>query len=70
VERQDQVIKSKSGGLYLSPWLVAAQIALKDMSKLAAQLGMTPSARTTIKVPMVKKEQSLADVLFEQAHRQ
>jgi P27 family predicted phage terminase small subunit len=69
VERQDQVVVSDKGGSYLNPWLIAAQIALKDMSKLASQLGMTPSARTTIKVPLQKKEKSLAEILFEQAQQ-
>lgn len=65
VEKSSQVVKSKNTeSFYLNPWLNAASMALKEMVKLAAEFGMTPSARSRIRVEKAEQEESLADLLF------
>jgi phage terminase small subunit len=58
------VAKGQAGSLYLSPWVSAAAIARRDMLALARQFGLTPSARTSLKVEAPEKKESLAEVLF------
>lgn len=65
VQKQGQVITSKNGSEYLSPWLVASSMAFKEMISIAAKFGMSPSDRTRIKIEKDEKEKSLAEVLFE-----
>lgn len=70
VAKSAQVVKSKqTESVYLNPWLNAASMALKEMTKLAAEFGMTPSARTRIRVEKVEQEQSLAELLFADASK-
>lgn len=68
IEREGRVLMSAKGSPYLNPELVAASMALKEVLAFATQLGMTPSARTRIKVDPPKKDKSLADILFERSN--
>lgn len=70
VEEEGQVLTSLTGGKYLNPNLVASSMASKEMAALAVQLGMTPSARTRIRVEKPpEKPKSLADQLFDAAKK-
>ena len=66
VRKSGQVVKSTNGSTYMNPWLQAAISARKDMTKLAAELGMSPSNRSRMTVPKEDEsaEPSLADMLF------
>ena len=67
VARQGQILVSGNGGSYINPALNAASMALKELLAFTIQLGMTPSARSRLKVEKPAKEKSLAEVLFDQA---
>lgn len=41
-------VKTKNGNVIQNPMLSTANAAFRDMAKLAAELGLTPSARTTL----------------------
>lgn len=58
------VKSSTSGNGYLNPSIIAAQSAGKEMLGYAAQLGMTPAARSRIAAGPPANEQTLADILF------
>jgi P27 family predicted phage terminase small subunit len=49
---------------YLNPTTTAANSARDAMIKYARELGMTPSARTGIKIEQVKRAENIADFLF------
>jgi P27 family predicted phage terminase small subunit len=42
------VLRTKEGNLFLNPLLGAANTLRRDMQRLAAEFGLTPSARTQI----------------------
>jgi len=44
------VVKALSGYPMLNPWLCIANKAMQQIQRLAAELGLTPSARTRIEV--------------------
>lgn len=50
VQDEGFVLTSKEGGQYQHPALAVANKAMEQMTKLAAEFGMTPSSRTRIKV--------------------
>lgn len=50
------VIKAPSGFPVQNPYLPIANKALDLMKKFACELGLTPSARSTIKVPIQREE--------------
>lgn len=58
------VIENTKGNLVQNPWIGVAQRAKADMLKFASELGMTPSARTRLKVKEVEKPKTLAEQLF------
>lgn len=51
VTRTGEILKTADGGLYQNPYLAVANRALEQLSKLAAQLGLDPTARTRVVVP-------------------
>jgi P27 family predicted phage terminase small subunit len=59
------VLKSEGGNWYMNPAILMAQSAMKEMLACAAQLGMTPSARSKIVTSRPVKEKTLADILFD-----
>lgn len=53
------VLQGMEGGYYQNPWLAVCNKAMEQVHKYAAELGMTPSARTRIKAnPAESKNQS------------
>lgn len=68
LERGGPVIETTNGNMVQSPWLQISNRAQETMIKAAKELGMTPAARTSIKVAE-KPVASLADLLFEEAAR-
>ncbi|WP_395706993.1 phage terminase small subunit P27 family [Casimicrobium huifangae] len=65
IEASSQVIKSTKGGVYMNPWLSAAQAASKDVSACAAKLGMSPADRTRLSsADGQQDEPTLAEALF------
>jgi len=49
------ILKSKQGGLYRSPYLDVANHASKEMQKLAKSLGLDPMSRKKLGVQRVKR---------------
>lgn len=64
IQRHGEVVKSAAGNVMQNPYLSIANRAMKQMQLMARELGMTPSARSQIKVQPLD-EPSLADLLFE-----
>lgn len=64
VARHGEVVKSAAGNVMQNPYLSIANRAMKQMQLMARELGMTPSARSQIRVQPLD-EPSLADLLFE-----
>ena len=64
LEGQPEVIESDKGNLYQNPWYGVARTAMRDMLRLAQELGMTPAARSRVVVEQQSKELSLADELM------
>lgn len=48
VARTGEVLKTPDGGMYQNPYLAVANRAAEQLSKLAAQLGLDPTARTRV----------------------
>ena len=48
VARSGEVLKAADGGLYQNPYLAVANRALEQLARLAAQLGLDPTARTRV----------------------
>lgn len=60
-----RVLTSEKGGMYLNPWEGIANTALKNMTALMAQFGLTPASRARIEAqPEEEKQTSLAEKLF------
>lgn len=64
VARHGEVVKSAAGNVMQNPYLSIANRAMKQVQSMARELGMTPSARSQIKIQPLD-EPSLADLLFE-----
>jgi len=68
-----QTSKNDKGVEYMSPWLTASAMALKQTETLAAKLGMTPSDRSRIssfadgQQTSGKKKETMAERLFREA---
>ena len=61
------VVKAPSGYPILNPWLTISNKALQQVQRLAAELGLTPSARTRIEVnPAAGRPDTLEVVIGEQ----
>ncbi len=58
------LVSRKTGSYYQNPWVHERNKAFDQFLKLAAEFGMTPSARSRIRVSP-EKDKSLAEVLFE-----
>jgi len=48
VARTGEVLKAQDGGLYQNPYLSVANRALEQLARLAAQLGLDPTARPRV----------------------
>ena len=65
VEREGMLATSEKGTAYQHPALGIANGARREMLTWAREFGMTPSARSRIRVETKEEEPSLADMLFE-----
>ena len=63
VSKLGPVVKTAGGNLIQNPYLSIANKALEQMTKLAAEFGMTPSSRSRVQAAG-DKTPSLAEVLF------
>jgi P27 family predicted phage terminase small subunit len=63
VNASGMVLKTAMGNLVQNPYLSIANRAMLDMTRIAAEFGMTPTSRTRVKVEGEKKK-SLAEELF------
>ena len=63
------VVKTKNGNLIQNPYLAVANRAMEQMLLYARELGMTPSARSRIQLPVQQAGPSLAEELFRAASR-
>lgn len=63
--RVDQhVVESEKGGLYINPRLNVARMHRNDFLSACREFGMTPAARTRIRIDQPEKEEGIADLLF------
>lgn len=68
VERKGQLEYGEKGNPYMSPMVGIANMHFKNMVKLMAEFGLTPSSRTRIEAqPEDARETSLAEKLFASA---
>lgn len=66
LEKHGSIMKTKNGNLIQNPYLAVANRAMKQLKEMAAEFGMTPSARTRVKAIEPEYEQlSLVDALFK-----
>lgn len=54
------VIPGSTGSMVVSPWVRIKNAAVERMTKLAAQFGFTPSARTRVKVSSGEESKGVA----------
>lgn len=52
----EAVVVSEKGGLYQNPWVGIASNAAKDVLKFGEKLGLSPAARSAIKLPQADVE--------------
>lgn len=69
ITRIGPVVKTKAGNLVQNPYLAVANRAMDQMLLYARELGMTPSARSRIQLPVQQAGPSLAEELFRAASR-
>lgn len=63
VAKLGEVVKSPSGYPIQNPWLSVATRAAKDLKAAAVELGLTPSARTRVKVNAATAEDAFQSFL-------
>lgn len=67
VARLGTIVKTANGNLIQNPYLAVANRAMEQMTRLAAEFGMTPSSRSRVQVAEKDAGPSLADLLFGDA---
>lgn len=67
VAKLGTIVKTSNGNLIQNPYLAVANRAMEQMTKLAAEFGMTPSSRSRVQVAEPDSVPTLADVLFGDA---
>lgn len=64
-ETQGDVIETTNGNLIQNPWRGIANRSLRLCQGLAAEFGMTPSARSRVHTGKTEADESLAESLFK-----
>lgn len=64
LEGEKLVLMTDKGYCYPNPLIGISRSAFEDMRKMAAEFGMTPSARSRLKVEASEEEESLVETLF------
>lgn len=64
VAKLGTIVKTANGNLIQNPYLAVANRAMEQMTRLAAEFGMTPSSRSRVQVAEREAGPSLADLLF------
>ena len=59
-----EILVSSNGNLYQNPWLAIVNRSMEQMAKLAAEFGLSPSARSRLNVKPGRTEPTLADLLM------
>ena len=67
VAKLGTIVKTANGNLIQNPYLAVANRALEQMTRLAAEFGMTPSSRSRVQVAEKDSGPTLADLLFGDA---
>ena len=68
LKRHGLIAPTATGGAKQSPYLAIAQAAMRDMARLLAEFGATPSSRSRVKVPeTAQAEDEIAAFLQAQA---
>ena len=57
-QKEDEDGKTSGGNLVQNPWLAVSNRALEQMTKLAAEFGMTPSSRSRVKAEIAEARQA------------
>lgn len=60
-----EVATTPNGYAVQSVWLQIANKAMEQMHRFAVEFGFTPASRTRVKMEMMEKEKSLAEILFD-----
>lgn len=69
VEEKGMIETTDNGYVYAHPAVGMMKAARADVLKFAREFGMTPSARSRIRVDAAEQEPSLADLLFDAVGR-
>lgn len=64
LEKEGEVIVSDKGGMYQNPWMAIKKRSMEQIAKFYAEFGMTPSARSRLKVETPDSEEELEKMLF------
>lgn len=64
VAKLGTIVKTANGNLIQNPYLAVANRAMEQMTRLAAEFGMTPSSRSRVQIAAADDGPSLADLLF------
>lgn len=63
VEKEGEVLFSDKGNAYLNPWAGIKTSAMDRILRISAEFGMTPSARSRLKVEMPTEEDEMKNIL-------
>lgn len=64
VAKLGTIVRTSNGNLIQNPYLAVANRAMEQMTRLAAEFGMTPSSRSRVQVAEPDAVPSLAELLF------
>lgn len=63
VEKEGEVFFSDKGNAYLNPWTGIKTSAMDRILRISAEFGMTPSARSRLKVEMPTEDDDMKKIL-------
>lgn len=63
IEKEGEVLFSDKGNAYLNPWTGIKTSAMDRILRISAEFGMTPSARSRLKVEMPTEDDDMKKIL-------
>lgn len=63
LEEEGEVLMSDKGNAYLNPWTGVKSNAMDRILRISSEFGMTPSARSRLKVEMPTEEDEMKSIL-------
>jgi len=63
VEKEGEVLFSDKGNAYQNPWMGIKTSAMDRMLRISSEFGMTPSARSRLKVEMPTEDDEMKSIL-------